>query len=193
MKFEKSNLHLLFTAPAPLTLGASGDVSAADVFKKTEAPLTSSAEEGPRLVGALKGATKAFWSKLGAEIPRTNAAQRKRILSFVSWYCGKNGWQFEGNPKQPYLSGGVRVEGRLHAIVTSGPHSVAIEICSSITAPTLQKLRNAHISGKAPLLLWVGPPATVSGLLSRVAQSTGIYSTLWLEVASLTDAVQGSK
>lgn len=215
MKFDKTDVHLLFTssttkseaelresfASAPAATGPPGlaPLPALALPTSPSARLPPAGPpgrglEGPHtLVAALKGVSRMLWRKAGLRPGATKREQRIRLLELLAWYCGKNNLAFEENAKQSYLVNRSRVDGRLHACISQGPSQVAVEVCFSLDATALQKLRNAHLQGKAPLMLWVGPPSSTADLLVRVAQTTGNPSTSWLELAVLTELAQSPK
>lgn len=214
MKIEKSDLHLLFapaskpaaqsqpaTAPegsgavAPSSsLRSSSASEAAAPSRSAAAPATrADNDSSPPLLATVKAVSRTLWRKLEAEGVSSRREQRKRLLELLQWYCGKNGLQFEENARQPYVLNRARVDGRIHACIGQGDVQVALEVCFVLEHAALQKLRNAHTQGKAPLLLWAGPSASRSELLARVASLTGNPSTSWLELVLLAEPAQGPK
>lgn len=208
MKFDKSDVHLLFApkpaastgAAAPPATFASEPPESPPSPAQLTAPASPAHEPGEEpstktaaaLHQVLKSVVPTLYRKVG-QGALSKRERRERLFQLLNWFCQKRGYEFHENVKQPYVFRHAKVEGRLQALVARGSERVVLEVCYELDAAALAKLRNAYLHGKHPLLVWLGAHASATELLARITLLTDCPAGSWLDVVVLDAPVQAPK
>jgi hypothetical protein len=168
MKFTKTELSgLLDSVPAQAA--------------RTAAPQKGAGELNPAYVRAC---CATLWQRVPANT-LTKKEARSKMLELLTWLSNKHAWTLKENSRQEYPFNGLKVDGRVHAVLQSSSKALVIEICFELQEPLLLKLWAAHSQGRQVLLLWGGAPTPELALATRAQTLLGARYGDWLHFAVL--------
>jgi hypothetical protein len=132
----------------------------------------------------LRVCSKSLWQKVDSN-HLTKKETRQRVLALLEWLAKKQGWDFKSNSTQPYLHDHQKIDGRVHAQISSQETTVVVEICFELQDAIIAKLWAATLQQKQVLILWGGSPMGDAALSAKISGHFGGRPVPWLRFLQL--------